>query len=102
MDYDQTTLAATFDAARGYSPDVLRLWLKRVAAHAPPAPQVILDSCGTGRFTHPLAERLARGIGIDPSLQMVKAARSKPSSDRVDIRRRDQLSEIRKDLCASD
>ena len=57
MDYDQTTLAATFDAAHGYSPDVLRLWLKRVAAHAPPAPQVILDSCGTGRFTHPLTER---------------------------------------------
>jgi len=70
MDYDQTTLAATFDAARGYSPDVLRLWLKRVAVHAPPAPQVILDSCGTGRFTHPLTERFrARGIGIDPCLQ---------------------------------
>ena len=89
MDYDQTTIAATFDAARGYSPDVLRLWLERVVAHAPPAPQVILDiGCGTGRFTHPLAERFqARVIGIDPSLQLVKAARSKPSSDRVEIRR---------------
>jgi ubiquinone/menaquinone biosynthesis C-methylase UbiE len=44
--------------------------------------------CGTGRFTHPLAERFqARVIGLDPSLEMLKAARSKPSSDRVEIRR---------------
>jgi ubiquinone/menaquinone biosynthesis C-methylase UbiE len=89
MDYDQTTIAVTYDAARGYPPDVLRLWLDRVAAHAPPAPQVILDiGCGTGRFTHPLAERFqARVIGIDPSLKMLEAARRKPSSDRVEIRR---------------
>jgi len=89
MDYDQTTMAATYDAARGYSPDVLRLWLDRVAAHAPAAPKVILDiGCGTGRFTHPLAERFqARVIGIDPDLQMLEAARSKASSDRVEIRR---------------
>jgi len=89
MDYDQTTIAATYDAARGHSPDVLGLWLDRVAAHAPPAPQIILDiGCGTGRFTHPLSERFqARVIGIDPSLKMLEAARSKPSSTRVEIRR---------------
>jgi ubiquinone/menaquinone biosynthesis C-methylase UbiE len=89
VDYDQTTIAATYDAARGYAPDVLRLWLDRVAAHAPPMPQVILDiGCGTGRFTHPLAERFqACVIGIDPSLQMLQAARSKPSSGRVEFRR---------------
>src|SRR5690242_17067465 len=89
MDYDQTKIAATYDAARGYSPDVLRLWLDRVAAHAPPAPEVILDiGCGTGRFTHPLAERFqARVIGIDPSLKMLEAARSKRSSGRVEFRR---------------
>jgi ubiquinone/menaquinone biosynthesis C-methylase UbiE len=87
MDYDQTTIAATYDAARGYAPHVLRLWLDRVAAHAPPAPQILLDvGCGTGRFTHPLAERFqARVIGIDPSLKMLKAAGSKSSSARVEI-----------------
>jgi hypothetical protein len=58
MDYDQTTIAATDDAARGYPPAVLRLWLDRVAAPAAPAPRVILDiGCSTGPFTHPLAER---------------------------------------------
>ncbi|HSR79482.1 MAG TPA: methyltransferase domain-containing protein [Hyphomicrobiaceae bacterium] len=89
MDYDQTTMPATYDAARGYAPDVLRLWLDRVAAHAPPVPQVILDiGCGTGRFTHPLAERFqACVIGIDPSLKMLEAARSKPSSGRVEFSR---------------
>src|SRR5262249_1108192 len=76
--------------ARGYSPEVLRLWLDRVAAHAPPAPQIILDiGCGTGRFTHPFAERFdARVIGVDPSSKMLQAARSKPSSERVEIRLR--------------
>ncbi|HEY7083905.1 MAG TPA: methyltransferase domain-containing protein [Hyphomicrobiaceae bacterium] len=89
MDYDQTKIAATYDAARGYAPDVLGLWLDRVAAHAPAGPQIILDvGCGTGRFTHPLAERFqARVIGVDPSLKMLKAAGSKPSSDRVEFRR---------------
>jgi SAM-dependent methyltransferase len=44
--------------------------------------------CGTGRFTDPLAERFqASVIGIDPSKKMLEAARSKPSSDRVEIRR---------------
>src|SRR5262245_5621148 len=89
MDYDQTTIAATYDAARSYPPDVLRLWLDRVAAHAPPAPKVILDiGCGTGRFAPPVAERFqSRVIGIDPSQKMLKAARSKLSSGRVEIRR---------------
>jgi ubiquinone/menaquinone biosynthesis C-methylase UbiE len=89
MNYDATAIAATYDAARSYPPDVLRLWLDRVTAHAPPAPQVILDvGCGTGRFTHPLAERFAaRVIGIDPSQKMLAAARSKPSRGRVEMMR---------------
>jgi ubiquinone/menaquinone biosynthesis C-methylase UbiE len=88
MDYDATTIAATYDAARSYAPDVLGLWLDRIAAHAPPRPEVILDiGCGTGRFTHPLAERFrARVIGIDPSATMLQAARSKRSKGRVEFR----------------
>jgi malonyl-CoA O-methyltransferase len=64
--------------------------LAAMAAHDAPAPWVILDiGCSTGPFTHPLTERFqaTRVIAIDPSLKMLKAARSKRSSDRVKIRR---------------
>jgi len=88
MDHE-TTIAVTYDAARGYPPEALRRWLDRVAAHAPRGPRVILDiGCSTDRFIHPLAERFqARVIGIDPSQKMLQAARRKPASDRVEIRR---------------
>jgi ubiquinone/menaquinone biosynthesis C-methylase UbiE len=88
MDYDQTAIAATYDAARGYRPEVLRQWLDLVAAHAPSAPRLIVDlGCGTGRFTQPLADRFeARAIGIDPSERMLAAARAKPGNGRVEFR----------------
>ena len=73
VDYDKTRIAATYDAARGYRPEVLQQWLDLVAAHAPSAPALIVDlGCGTGRFTQPLAERFAaKVIGIDPSERML-------------------------------
>ena len=79
MDYDRTTIASTYDAARGYRPEVMARWLDLVAAHAPPQPKLVLDAgCGTGRFTGPLAERFgARVIGIDPSERMLAEARRK-------------------------
>ena len=88
MDYDATTIAATYDAARGLRPEALVQWLDLVAAHAPPAPRLILDvGCGTGRFTHPLAERFpALVVGIDPSATMLDAARCKDSSGRTEFR----------------
>src|SRR5262245_25966385 len=88
MDYDATTIAATYDAARGLRPEALVQWLDLVAAHAPPAPRMILDvGCGTGRFTHPLAERFpALVMGIDPSATMLDAARRKGSSGRTEFR----------------
>ena len=61
MDYDKTRIAATYDAARGYRPEVLKQWLDLVAAHAPSAPALIVDlGCGTGRFTQPLARAVSR------------------------------------------
>jgi len=88
MDYDSTTIAATYDAARGYRPEVLQRWLDLIAAHAPSAPASIVDlGCGTGRFTQPLAERFqARVIGIDPSDRMLAVARAKLGNGRVEFR----------------
>ena len=54
MNYDQTTIATTYDAARGHNRAVMRQWLDLVAAHVPFAPQLIVDvGCGTGRFSEP-------------------------------------------------
>src|ERR1700730_3363940 len=88
MDYDATTIAATYDKARGYSPEVLSLWLDVVAAHIPLSLDLIVDvGCGTGRFSLPLAHRFqARVIGIDPSQKMLEVARQKTAGDRVEFR----------------
>ena len=43
MDYDKTAIATTYDAARGYRPEAMRLWLDRVAAHAPRDLKLIVD-----------------------------------------------------------
>ena len=89
MDYDTTTIAKTYDAARSHRPEVLRKWLDLIAVHAPPHPRLIVDvGCGTGRFTYPLAERFQTDIiGIEPSEKMLKSARGKlGSNSRVDFR----------------
>ena len=86
VDYDQTAIATTYDAARGYRPAVLRKWLDIVAAHVPFVPRLIVDlGCGTGRFTQPLADRFqARTIGVDPSQRMLAMALAKlGNGDRV-------------------
>ena len=60
MDYDTTGIAATYDAARGYAPEVMERWLDVIASHMPPDPRLLIDlGCGTGRFTVPLAERFS-------------------------------------------
>jgi ubiquinone/menaquinone biosynthesis C-methylase UbiE len=90
MDYDTSAIAASYDAARGYRPDVLQQWLAIIAAHAPADRELIVDvGCGTGRFSHPLSERLqARVIGIDPSVRMLAVARAKAPRGRVEFRQR--------------
>jgi ubiquinone/menaquinone biosynthesis C-methylase UbiE len=88
MDYDKTTIATAYDAARSYRPEVLRQWLDLIAMHVPDRPSVIVDlGCGTGRFTHPMAERFqTRVVGIDPSEKMLEGARKKPGNSRVEFR----------------
>ena len=88
MNYDQTTIDATYDAARGHTSAVMRQWLDLVASHVPFAPKLIVDvGCGTGRVFEPQAERFAaKVIGIDPSPRMLSTARTKYSSGRGEFR----------------
>src|SRR5262245_54182028 len=89
MDYDKSNIAATYDAARSYAPDVLQQWMDLVAKHAPSPLNLIVDlGCGTGRFTQPLSDRLdAHVLGLDPSEKMLAAARSKRHGQRVEFRK---------------
>jgi len=88
VDYDKTRIATTYDAARGYRPEVLKQWLDLVAAHAPSPLGLIVDlGCGTGRFTQPLAQRFdAKAVGIDPSDRMLAVARAKEDGACVEFR----------------
>jgi ubiquinone/menaquinone biosynthesis C-methylase UbiE len=90
MDYDKSAISNVYDQARGLAPELLQRWLDLIARDASPAQgSLIVDvGCGTGRFSEPLAERFsARVLGVDPSEQMLDAARQKTSSDRVQFRR---------------
>ena len=88
MNYDETAIASTYDAARSHTREVRRQWLALVAEYMPSAPQLIVDvGCGTGRFSQPLADRfLAKVIGIDPSQRMLAVARAKCTNGRVEFR----------------
>jgi ubiquinone/menaquinone biosynthesis C-methylase UbiE len=88
MNYDETAIADTYDAARSHTRAVMRQWLDLVAAHLPFAPQLIVDvGCGTGRFSQPLADRFtAKVIGVDRSQRMLAVARTKCTNGRVEFR----------------
>jgi ubiquinone/menaquinone biosynthesis C-methylase UbiE len=86
MDYDSTTIPASYDRARDHTPEVLDLWMDTVAASARQCSiRFILDlGCGTGRFSQALETRFAANvIGIDPSAKMLGQALAKPHSPRV-------------------
>jgi ubiquinone/menaquinone biosynthesis C-methylase UbiE len=79
LDYDQGTISASYDAARGYSSETLALWMGRIEACAPERTETILDlGCGTGRYSFALADRFgARVVGVDRSVRMLAEARRK-------------------------
>jgi len=79
MDYDRSDIPKGYDAGRGYSPEVLAMWLDIIARCAPPGLTNILDlGCGTGRFCGPLAEHFgARVAAFDPSQKMLTQASAK-------------------------
>ena len=65
---------------------IMRALVKQVLP--PSLETIVVDvGCGTGRFTHPFAERFTgRVIGIDPSAKMLEGARNKPTNGRVEFR----------------
>ena len=80
MDYDQTDIPFSYDAARGYDLATLAIWLSHFTAHVPTeAVSSVLDlGCGTGRFSTALANQYdASVIGVDPSEKMLAQARKK-------------------------
>ena len=88
MDYDQTDIPSSYDAARGYDPATLAIWLSHFTAHVPTeAVSSILDlGCGTGRFSTALASQYdASVIGVDPSEKMLEQARKKICDSRVSL-----------------
>jgi len=86
VDYDRTEMPEAYDAGRGYRPEVLRLWLERVARHLPlgETRDIIDLGAGTGRYTAPLAVHFdANVVGVEPSGKMLAEARKKASDRRV-------------------
>ncbi len=80
MDYDQTTMPAVYDAARGYSEATKELWRQTIVASAADRSiSKILDlGCGTGRYTESLAHWFSADVvGVDPSSEMLSKARDK-------------------------
>ena len=88
MDYDLTTIPATYDRGHDHGSAVLDQWMDEIASHVEAsAIHDILDlACGTGRFAPSLAERFdATVIGLDPSMKMLRVAEEKCA--RVEARR---------------
>ncbi|MBI5470636.1 class I SAM-dependent methyltransferase [Candidatus Kaiserbacteria bacterium] len=80
MDYDKTDLASKYDAARGLSPEAMKLWLNLVSGNVlKESIKDIVDlGCGTGRFTAPLAEHFGASVtGVEPSDKMRAQAEAK-------------------------
>ena len=89
MDYDKTQMSERYDAGRGYSPEVMALWLDALTGHVPvSAVRDIVDlGCGTGRFSAALAEHYGAAlVGVDPSEKMLAQARAKQADARVSFR----------------
>lgn len=86
VEYDKTEMPESYDRGRGYSPEVLRLWLDAISAHVPKeSVSGIVDiGCGTGRFSGPLADHFdASLVGVEPSGKMLRQARNKGANSRV-------------------
>ena len=89
MDYDNTSIAAVYDAGRGYNPEILQQWLRILSDYVPKngISRIIDLGCGTGRFTEPLSVHFeAEVIGIDPSEKMLEQARRKNSGSIVSFK----------------
>jgi ubiquinone/menaquinone biosynthesis C-methylase UbiE len=82
MDYAETQIATSYDAARALAPETLRLWQDLLSVQIEKAAiSLVIDlGCGTGRISELLAAHFGvRVIGIDPSRKMLDQARRKPA-----------------------
>ncbi len=89
MDYDKTDIAAVYDSARGFDPDILQEWLTLLSAQVPKdgVSRIVDLGCGTGRFTEALSLHFdADVVGIDPSATMLQRAREKNSRNPVSFK----------------
>jgi ubiquinone/menaquinone biosynthesis C-methylase UbiE len=80
MDYKKTNIAAVYDSARGYSPEILQQWLDIFSAYVSKdgVSRIVDLGCGTGRFSEPLSVHFeAEVVGLDPSEKMLEEARKK-------------------------
>jgi len=90
MDYDESDIAATYDAARALTPARQRRWRDLLAAHVDRrAVSMIVDvGCGTGRFSEILAAEFdAQVIGCDPSTSMIAQAQRRPVTKVIEFMR---------------
>lgn len=86
MDYDATNIPAAYDRGRSHGPEVLDLWMDKVASYVGErrATTVLDLGCGTGRFSDALATRFAATvIAVDPSQKMLAQAQGKPAQGDV-------------------
>lgn len=86
MDYDNSSIATTYDEARALTPVRQRRWRDLLSAHVHRgAISLVVDlGCGTGRFSEVLAaEFAARIIGLDPSQTMIDQARRKLAAGKI-------------------
>lgn len=89
MDYDKTNIAAVYDSARGYNPEILQQWLDLFSAYVPKdgVSRIVDLGCGTGRFSEPLSVHFeADVIGLDPSEKMLEETRKKVFRRGVDCK----------------
>ncbi|MEO1028292.1 MAG: class I SAM-dependent methyltransferase, partial [Pseudomonadota bacterium] len=78
MDYDETDIAAVYDAARGYSPTTQSLWRDIIveSVRGYTINRILDLGCGTGRYTSALAQWLnAEVVGVDLSEKMLAKAK---------------------------
>lgn len=86
MDFDTTNIAAVYDSARSYDPEILQQWLDLLSAYVPKdgVSRIIDLGCGTGRYSEPLSVHFqADVIGLDPSEKMLERARKKSSRSAI-------------------
>jgi ubiquinone/menaquinone biosynthesis C-methylase UbiE len=84
---DYSGIASTYDRVREMSDQNLDLWIREIIrlGHIHGESAVLEVGCGTGRFAIALWEHThSRVVGLDISSNMLKIAKTKPSTGQID------------------